>query len=41
MGHVNIIVCEADYKGLKRGIENLPPAGRFGTNGPVPLAPAL
>jgi len=25
-GHVNILVCEADYKALKRGIEHLPPA---------------
>ena len=25
-GHVNIVVCEADYKALKRGIEHLPPA---------------
>ena len=25
-GHVNVIVCEADYKALKRGIEHLPPA---------------
>jgi hypothetical protein len=24
-GHVNIVVCETDYKALKRGIENLPP----------------
>ena len=24
-GHVNVIVCEADYKALKRGIELLPP----------------
>src|SRR5262245_37781661 len=24
-GHVNLLVCEADYKALKRGIENLPP----------------
>ena len=23
-GHVNIIVCEEDYKALKRGIEHLP-----------------
>jgi hypothetical protein len=25
VGHVNIIVCEADYRALKRGIEHLPP----------------
>jgi hypothetical protein len=25
-GHVNIVVCETDYKALKRGIEHLPPA---------------
>jgi hypothetical protein len=25
-GHVNLIVCEADYDALKRGIEHLPPA---------------
>jgi len=25
-GHVNIVVCEADYKALKRGIEHMPPA---------------
>jgi hypothetical protein len=25
-GHVNLVVCEADYKALKRGIEHLPPA---------------
>ena len=25
-GHVDVIVCEADYKALKRGIEHLPPA---------------
>jgi hypothetical protein len=25
-GHVNLLVCEADYKALKRGIEHLPPA---------------
>jgi len=24
--HVNLLVCETDYKALKRGIENLPPA---------------
>src|SRR5262245_15976651 len=24
-GHVNILVCEADYEALKRGIEHLPP----------------
>jgi hypothetical protein len=24
--HVNVVVCEADYKALKRGIEHLPPA---------------
>ena len=24
-GHVNIVVCEADYQALKRGIEHLPP----------------
>ena len=24
-GHVNLIVCESDYKALKRGIEHLPP----------------
>ena len=24
-GHVNILVCEGDYKALKRGIEHLPP----------------
>ena len=23
--HVNVVVCEADYRALKRGIENLPP----------------
>jgi hypothetical protein len=27
-GHVNIVVCETDYKALKRGIEHLPPAVR-------------
>jgi hypothetical protein len=25
-GHVNIVVCEADYRALKHGIEHLPPA---------------
>jgi hypothetical protein len=25
-GHVNVIVCETDFKPLKRGIEHLPPA---------------
>jgi hypothetical protein len=25
-GHVNILVCEADYKALKRDIEHLPPS---------------
>ena len=25
MGHVNVVVCESDYRALKRGIENLPP----------------
>ena len=25
-GHVNTVVCETDYKALKRGIERLPPA---------------
>jgi len=25
-GHVNIVVYEEDYRALKRGIENLPPA---------------
>lgn len=24
-GHVNIVVCESDYRALKRGIEYLPP----------------
>jgi len=24
-GHVNLLVCEADCKALKRGIEHLPP----------------
>jgi hypothetical protein len=24
-GHVNVVVCEADYKALKRGIEYLQP----------------
>jgi hypothetical protein len=24
-GHVNIFVCEADYRALKQGIEHLPP----------------
>ena len=24
-GHVNVVVCEADYSALKRGIEHLPP----------------
>jgi hypothetical protein len=24
-GHVNVIVSEADYRALKRGIEHLPP----------------
>jgi len=24
-GHVNVVVCESDYRALKRGIENLPP----------------
>jgi hypothetical protein len=24
-GHVNIVVCESDYRALKRGVENLPP----------------
>jgi hypothetical protein len=23
--HVNVVVCEADYRALKRGIEHLPP----------------
>jgi hypothetical protein len=23
--HVNVIVCETDYRALKRGIEHLPP----------------
>jgi hypothetical protein len=22
--HVNVIICESDYRALKRGIENLP-----------------
>ena len=25
-GHVNLIVCDADFDALKRGIEHLPPA---------------
>jgi hypothetical protein len=25
-GNVNVVVCEADYRALKRGIEHLPPA---------------
>ena len=24
-GHVNVVVLEADYRALKRGIEHLPP----------------
>ena len=24
-GHVNVVVCETDYRALKRGIEHLPP----------------
>jgi hypothetical protein len=24
-GHVNLVVCESDYRALKRGIHNLPP----------------
>jgi hypothetical protein len=24
-GHVNVVVCENDFRALKRGIENLPP----------------
>jgi hypothetical protein len=24
--HVNVVVCEEDYRALKRGIEHLPPA---------------
>jgi hypothetical protein len=24
-GHVNLVVCESDYKALKLGIEHLPP----------------
>ena len=24
-GHVNVLVCETDYRALKRGIEHLPP----------------
>jgi len=24
-GHVNVVVCEADYRALKRGIEHLAP----------------
>jgi hypothetical protein len=24
--HVNVVVCESDYRALKRGIERLPPA---------------
>jgi hypothetical protein len=24
-GHVNVVVCESDFRALKRGIENLPP----------------
>ena len=24
-GHVNVVVCESDYRALKRGIEHLPP----------------
>jgi hypothetical protein len=24
-GHVNVVVCESDYRALKRGIYNLPP----------------
>jgi hypothetical protein len=24
-GHMNVVVCESDYRALKRGIENLPP----------------
>jgi hypothetical protein len=23
--HVNVLVCESDYRALKRGIEHLPP----------------
>jgi hypothetical protein len=23
--HVNVIVCESDYRALRRGIEHLPP----------------
>jgi hypothetical protein len=23
--HVNVVVCESDYRALKRGIEHLPP----------------
>ena len=25
VGHVNVVVCEEDYRALKRGIEQLPP----------------
>jgi hypothetical protein len=25
-GHVNVVVCEADYEALKRGIDHQPPA---------------
>jgi hypothetical protein len=24
-GHANLVVCESDYRALKRGIHNLPP----------------
>ena len=24
-GHINLVMCEADYRALKRGIEHLPP----------------
>ena len=24
-GHVNVVVCEEDFRALKRGIEHLPP----------------
>ena len=26
--HVNVVMCEADYRALKRGIEHLPPCSQ-------------
>jgi hypothetical protein len=33
-GHVNVFVCESDYRALKRGIEHLAPGGAVGRKRP-------